>query len=283
MAPGRETAGGCDLSRRGFLGWAAAAAGFWARPAWSGETERRLAGDPARLSPFERMHLPVLTLPAATANGAKVPLTVSMDHPMTRDHYIRTVEVVNRRDPVASKGVFHLTPGNGGLFLAWQVRLGEGASEVEATAECNRHGRWTSGRAVAVAAGGGGCVAAAPAVERTPGADVRGPQLRIPELVERGRIRHGEVIHVQVKMRHPSRTGLVVRDDEIVHEEPFFLEELEVRYCGERLSRFALTPALSDDPFMTFTLRAVREGPLVVRLLNNRGQAFEASQGIHLG
>ena len=34
--------------------------------------------------------------------------------------------------------------------------------------------------------------------------------------------------------------------------EPLHLEELEVFYGGERVSRFELTPALSDDPFITF-------------------------------
>jgi hypothetical protein len=46
------------------------------------------------------------------------------------------------------------------------------------------------------------------------------------------------------------------------------------------VSRFALTPALSDDPFITFALRADREGPLEVRLTNSRGQKFEAAHEI---
>jgi sulfur-oxidizing protein SoxY len=46
------------------------------------------------------------------------------------------------------------------------------------------------------------------------------------------------------------------------------------------VSWFSMTPALSDDPFITFRLRAVREGPLRILLVNNRGQRFEASHPI---
>jgi hypothetical protein len=107
--------------------------------------------------------------------------------------------------------------------------------------------------------------------------------IRIPELVQQGRITPGELIHVQVETRHPSRTGLVMRDGKFVRaSEPFYLEEMEVYYCGERVSRFALTSALGDDPLITFSLLATHEGRLQVRLKNSRGQRFEAQHEVHL-
>jgi hypothetical protein len=105
--------------------------------------------------------------------------------------------------------------------------------------------------------------------------------IRIAELVERGKIRRDEIVHAQVKMKHPNRTGLVLRGGSFVQEsEPFHLEELEVLYGGKCVSRFELTPALSDDPFITFCLLARLEGPLRVVLTNNRGQRFEATHEI---
>ncbi len=109
------------------------------------------------------------------------------------------------------------------------------------------------------------------------------PVIRLPELVQQGRIARGEVIHVQVETRHPNRTGLIMRDGKFVREsEPLYLKEMEVYYCGERVSRFALTSALSDDPLITFSLLAMHEGPLQVRLVNSRGQRFEARHEVHL-
>ncbi len=74
-----------------------------------------------------------------------------------------------------------------------------------------------------------------------------------------------------------------MRDGKFVQQsEPFYLQDMEVYYCGERVSRFALTSALSDDPLITFGLLATREGSLQVRLMNNRGQRFEAHHEVHL-
>ena len=48
------------------------------------------------------------------------------------------------------------------------------------------------------------------------------------------------------------------------------------------MSRFELTPALSDDPFITFALRLRREGALRVVLTNSLGRVFEATHELRL-
>jgi sulfur-oxidizing protein SoxY len=121
-------------------------------------------------------------------------------------------------------------------------------------------------------------------VGRTSGEEIHAPELRITELVRDGSLRRGALVHAQVKMKHPNRTGLALRDGKFVREsEPFYLKELEVVYGAERVSRFALTPALSDDPFIGFTLLAGREERLEVRLVNSRGQRFVAGQDLRFG
>jgi len=57
---------------------------------------------------------------------------------------------------------------------------------------------------------------------------------------------------------------------------------VEIFYGVERVSEFVLTPAISDDPFVTFRLRAGREESLRVLFTNSRGQRFEATQAIRL-
>jgi sulfur-oxidizing protein SoxY len=133
------------LSRRGFLGLApAAAAGLWIPRALASAA----APDPE--------HLVTLRVPDVTSNGAKVPIVVEMDHPMTADHHVRTVRVVNARDPVPSKGTFHLTPANGRVYLSFQARVHHGPSNVTVTAECNRHGSFSTTRTLVVPEDGGG-------------------------------------------------------------------------------------------------------------------------------
>ena len=109
------------------------------------------------------------------------------------------------------------------------------------------------------------------------------PRLRIVEAVAQGLVRPDEIVHVQVEMKHPNRTGLVLRGGAFVRDsEPLYLQELEVWYGDERVSRFTFTPALSDDPLVGFCLRASREAPLRVRVRNNRGARFEAEIPIRL-
>jgi desulfoferrodoxin (superoxide reductase-like protein) len=270
------------LSRRRFLALGSAIIGLGVeggRPrAWAASARRRSADDPALLSPFERLHFPVLRLPLVTTNGAKVPVVVEMEHPMEPAHHISSLHVANERDPVPSKGVFHFTPANGQVYLALQARVDQGVSDVTATAECNLHGRWVSVRSLNIPDGGGGCAAVAPPAGRPDGPETLPPRIRIPRLVKHGRVRVGEIIDVQLLIRHPNRTGLAARNGTF-HQisEPYHLEEMEVFYDEERVSRFAMTSALSDDPFITFRLRVTREAPLLIRLRNNRGQRFEAA------
>jgi len=261
---------------------ASAAVGLWIRPAWGGgpRVGRRPGEGSGPPSPLEGEHRPVLHLPETTRNGAKVPIVVEMAHPMTPEHHITSVQVVNGTDPVPLKGTFHFTPRNGRVYLAFQARMNGGTSEVSATAECNRHGEWSSTRTIEIPQDAGGCTGTAPA-DQTLREEIHEPVIRIAELVERGRIRRDEIVHAQVKMKHPNRTGLVLRKGSFVQEsEPLHLEKIEVHYGGEFVSRFELTPALSDDPFITFCLLARLEGPLRVVLTNNRGRRFEATHEI---
>jgi sulfur-oxidizing protein SoxZ len=264
------------LSRRGFLGLVATAvAGSMSVRA------SHVGADSRTLSAAEPTSPPTLRIPPLTSNGSKVPIAVEVIHPMEPDHYITQIEVVNPRDPVPSKGVFHFTPANGQAYLAFQARMDDGPSEVTATAECSRGGRWSVTRSVTVADGGGGCAALPPA--GVGAEEILPPRLRIPDAVRRGPIRPDEIIDVQVKVKHPIRTGLGRRQGTFIQEaEPLYITDLTAFYDDARVSRYAMTSALSDDPFITFRLRARRGGILRVVLRNNRGQRFETQADLHV-
>jgi hypothetical protein len=82
-----------------------------------------------------------------------------------------------------------------------------------------------------------------------------------------------------MQVRHPNRTGLIFQDGQFIREaEPFYLETMDVFYSGRRVSRYEMSPGLSDNPFITFMLRVTEEAPIQVVLTNSRGQRFEATQ-----
>jgi predicted secreted protein len=266
------------LSRRGFLALAPAAVALWVRPARAGPA---LAAGPAPPCGLDAGLL--LRVPRRTRNGAKVPIVVEAAHPMTAGHHVTRVRVTNESDPISHKGTFDFTPANGRVYLAFQARMHEGASLVSAAAECSAGAAFSAASPIEIPPGGGGCLGdGPPEIGRTRGDDVRPPVIRIPELIERGAIRRGELVHVQVKMRHPNRTGLAVRDGELVREsEPIHLDSLEAFYDGEPVCEFAMTSALSDDPLITFALLA-RRARLRVVVTNSRGQRFEATEELRV-
>jgi predicted secreted protein len=255
------------LTRRWFLRLAGAAGGLLVTP-------RTLAAD----GDLEALHRPRLRLPATTANGGRVPVVVEATYPMDEGHGDTVLEVVNPRDPVAAKGVFHFTPANGRAYVAFQARFDEGPSAVVAGARCRRHGSFTASAPLVIAPGAGGCAGGAPPAAAD---EIRDPVIRIPRLVAEGTIQAGEVIQVQVKTRHPNRTGLTWHDGRWVAEsEPFHLSQLDVVYAGQPVSRFVLTAALSDNPLITFLVHVRHEGQVRVILTNTRGRRFEASHPI---
>ena len=262
---------GTEWSRRGVVGLAAVAAARLVAAPWIDRADAA----PASVDP----HRPVLRLPARTANGARVPIVVDVPHPMEPGHHIGAVEVVNPRDPVPLKGAFHFSPTNGRAFIAFQARVDEGPSTLMAVAECGRHGRTTGTAAVAVEAGAGGCAGGPPAT--VPPDDIRPPVIRIPQLVADGAIAAGTIIDVQVKIKHPNRTGLTVHDGRWLQTStPLHLASMDVFYGEERVSRFVLSSALSANPLITFKLRAVRRAPVRVTLVSTRGERFEATHDI---
>src|SRR5262245_30277517 len=231
-------------------------------------------------SALDALHRPVLRVPASPSTGARVPISVELEHPMDLGHHITALEIADPLDPVPVKGVFRFTPASGRASVAFQARVHEGPSVVTATAHCGRHGRFTTVAPITVAAGGGGCVGGPPASPRLDD-EIRGPIIHIPQLVADREIRAGEIVAVQVKIKHPNRTGLALRDGRFVQEsEPFHLTEMDVIYAGERVSQFTLTAALSDSPMITCTLLARWKAELTVTLTNTRGQRFTATQPI---
>ncbi len=103
---------------------------------------------------LEAEHLINVRLPIIAEDGANVPMVISMDHPMEAGHYIKNFQLVNFRDPISSKGIYHLTPANGQAYLSTQIRMDGGDTEIYVIAECTQHGRWVARESLKVSLGG---------------------------------------------------------------------------------------------------------------------------------
>lgn len=226
------------------------------------------------------MHHAEISMPHLAQDGRNIPIVMSMQHPMTPEHHIRSLGVYVFEDPVVTKAIFHFTPASGRAALSLQARLNAGTPRVFAVAECTQHGAWASSRRIQVAEGGCHTIGFRPKELEEPASTIDRPRIVVPE-----QVRRGDIIEVRVKAKHPSRTGLRILPDGIHFEraEPaFFLRSLEVFYGRHwlrprRVAWMEMSSVLSDDPLLVFPGRADQVGDLRVVFTNNRGSRLEAA------
>jgi sulfur-oxidizing protein SoxY len=250
-----------SCGRRDVLGWLAVAGLAGAVPGRAAAQARRPAGgDPA--------HRIQVDMPILADDPVAVPLTVSVDHPMEPDHYVRSLEIVLASDPVPRKGRFQFTPQSGRASVAYQMRSGRGG-EVSVVAECTRHGRFEVKESLRVAPGG--CAVPAGAVTRERGGS--------PSVRTEARARSGQVVPVWASLKHTSHTGLVEKQGKLVQERaPYFVERMTVFVGDQPVSEFQLTSAVSPDPKLRFFVKAEPGKTLRVAFVDNRGERWEATQ-----
>jgi len=135
------------VGRRRFL--AQAAAGF-ALPALSMQTAIAQMDqlDPlvwvfTKGAPVQRGRVRI-ELPPMADNGNAVPLTVSMDSPMTAVDYVRSIHVFSERNPVRDMARFFFTPRSGRAKVTTRIRLA-GSQNVTAIAAMSDGTFWAEG------------------------------------------------------------------------------------------------------------------------------------------
>jgi sulfur-oxidizing protein SoxY len=96
-----------------------------------------------------------LDLPAIAENGNTVPMTVSVESPMTAESYVTDVMVVADRNPRAGVVTFHFTPASGVAEANTRIRLAE-TQNVTAIARMSDGSFYTATQEVKVTIGGCG-------------------------------------------------------------------------------------------------------------------------------
>ena len=64
-----------------------------------------------------------LELPEIAENGNFVPVTITVESPMTADDYVKTIYLLSTSNPVARVATFHLSPINGLARVQSRMRL----------------------------------------------------------------------------------------------------------------------------------------------------------------
>ena len=90
-----------------------------------------------------------LDLPPLVENGNTVPMTVSVDSPMTKDDYVKAIHVFNEKNPQANVVSMQLGPRAGKARVTTRIRLA-GTPRLTAIAELSDGTYWSDTQEVIV-------------------------------------------------------------------------------------------------------------------------------------
>ena len=90
-----------------------------------------------------------LDLPPLVENGNTVPMTVSVDSPMTKENYVKAIHVFNEKNPQANVISVALGPRAGKAHVATRIRLAD-TQKVIAIAEMSDGSFWSDTQEVIV-------------------------------------------------------------------------------------------------------------------------------------
>ena len=123
---------------------APAAVATWPLSAGARHTGGDAAGDPAVLGEAEaRPGKVTLDIPALVENGNAVPLTVSVESPMTADDHVKAIHVFNEKNPQPHVISVALGPRAGRARMSTRIRLAD-SQQVVAIAEMSDGSFWTA-------------------------------------------------------------------------------------------------------------------------------------------
>ena len=78
-----------------------------------------------------------LDIPPLIENGNAVPLTVTVDSPMTADDHVKAIHVFNEKNPQPHVFDARLSPKNGKAMIATRIKLGD-SQKIVAIAETSK-------------------------------------------------------------------------------------------------------------------------------------------------
>ncbi len=96
-----------------------------------------------------------LKVPEIAENGAVVPVTVTVDSPMTPDNYVKAIHILNGKNSNARCIDVNLTPANGKAMFSTRIKLG-GTQNVTAVVELSNGDFLIASQSVKVTIGGCG-------------------------------------------------------------------------------------------------------------------------------
>jgi len=84
-----------------------------------------------------------LDIPPLVENGNTVPMTVSVESPMTASEYVKSIHVFNEKNPQPNVGNFYIGPSAGRAQISTRIRLAD-TQKVVAIARLSDDSFWST-------------------------------------------------------------------------------------------------------------------------------------------
>jgi sulfur-oxidizing protein SoxY len=107
-------------------------------PAMLSSAIRNLVGEAAVRTGKVKIDIPPLV-----ENGNTVPMTVSVESPMTAENHVKSIHLFNEKNPQANVGNFHLGPRAGRAQISTRIRLAD-SQKVVAIARLSDDTFWSA-------------------------------------------------------------------------------------------------------------------------------------------
>jgi sulfur-oxidizing protein SoxY len=235
---------------------------------WPVMKESFFAGKTIEDGPFIK-----LEAPARAESGAQVPLTLTIDKPLTGADAIKKVYLLVDANPIQLTAIYNFTPLSGKAQIDTRIRM-ETDSYVRAVGETADGKLYMSAIVIRAAGGCGGPL-------EVNLQEVRAKSGKIKMSVE-DPVKKGEVNAATFHIKHPMMTGLQ-RDLATGGYWPaFFINKATFTYNGQTLLDADFGVGVSEDPYLRFNFVPDAPGKLEVKAADNEGRFFSHAVDVSL-
>ncbi len=203
--------------------------------------------------------------PKRAESGAQVPLTLTVEKPLTATDAIKKVYLFVDANPIPLAATYHFTPLSGKAQISTRIRM-ETDSYIHAVGETNDGKLVMSAITIRASGGCGG------PVDGDEGA-IRAASGKIKMNVEQP-VKFGEPNAATVMVKHPMFTGLQRDLVSGGYRPAFYMQKLDVRYNGQPLMNVDFGVGTAEDPYLRFFYQPEGPGTIDVKATDNEGKEF---------
>lgn len=211
-----------------------------------------------------------LDLPRHSDAGTSVPMTLSVDGPMTQTDYPEAVYLYGTNNPRPRLMTVFFTPLSGEASLSTRIRL-DGAQDVVGLLRMKDGSYHRTSTPISVTFGACAQVGSGPEM---PADYVPTIRIAIPQMATAG-----EIVTVRTLISHPMESGLRL-DANNLFVPLRIIENFTCTMNGVQALRVRLEPAIATNPYFEFKLLVRESATVEFEWLDTNGQVYGQSRHI---